>query len=115
MVKEGTTIVIGGLRRDEEVETKEQTPFLSSIPLIGNMFKSGNKKIDRTELMILLTPRIITGDVLVTPQGRTVGHPGIKERRAYERTQMLAPSAATLQAAASAQDRPAIKGLRVTR
>ena len=115
MVKEGTTIVIGGLRRDEEIETKEQTPFLSSIPFIGNMFKSGNKKIDRTELMILLTPRIITGDVLVTPQGRTVGQPGIKERRAYDRTQALAASAATLQAAAAAGERPAIKGLRATR
>ncbi len=113
MVKEGTTIVIGGLRRDEEVETKERTPFLASLPIVGNMFKSSNKKMDRTELMILLTPRIISGDVLVTPQGRRVEHPGIKEERGYNIVEPP-PSAASLQAA-SGDQRPAIKGLRVVR
>jgi len=114
MVREGTTIVIGGLRRDEEVENMEQTPFLSKIPLLGKMFKSGNKRVDRTELMILLTPRIITGDVLTTPQGRTVGLPGIKELKDYGRPELLTPSAATMQAAAKAQERPVIKGMRPT-
>ena len=114
MVKEGTTIVLGGLRRDEEVTTKEQTPFFSKIPFIGSMFKSGNKKVDRTELMILLTPHIITGDVLVTPQGRPAGELGVKDLKAYDQIQPTGASAAALQATA-AQERPTIKGLRSMR
>ncbi len=114
MVKEGTTIIIGGLRRDEAVETTERTPFLASLPIVGNMFKSSNKKMDRTELMILLTPRVISGDVLVTPQGRRVEHPGIKEGRVYDTLGAPAPSAASLQAVTGDQ-KPVIKGLRVSR
>jgi len=113
MVKDGTTIVLGGLRRDEKSGTTERTPFLSSIPWIGNMFKSGNQRVDRTELMILLTPRIITGDVFVTPQGRRVEHPGIKDRQEYDTTHLLPPSVESIQAA-RAQGPPAIKGMQAT-
>jgi len=111
MVKEGTTIVLGGLRRDEEVQTKERTPFLASLPLVGNMFKKSNTRTDRTELMILLTPRIITGDVLVTPGGRRVEHPGIKDRQEYDAAEALPASAGSMDAA-RAMERPALKGMR---
>jgi len=111
MVKEGTTIVLGGLRRDEEVQAKERTPFLASLPLVGNMFKTSNTKTDRTELMILLTPRIITGDVLVTPGGRRVEHPGIKDRQEYDAAEALAAAAGSMNAA-QAMERPVLKGMR---
>ncbi|MGE5279496.1 MAG: secretin N-terminal domain-containing protein [Deltaproteobacteria bacterium] len=113
MAKEGTTIVLGGLRRDEVTETKERTPFFSSLPWIGSMFKSSNKKTDRTELMILLTPHIISGDVLVTPQGKSVEYPGIKDMQEYDAGHTLPPSVGSLREA-QAQEKPVIKGLRAS-
>ncbi|MFC1807796.1 secretin N-terminal domain-containing protein [Candidatus Omnitrophota bacterium] len=66
LVKDGTTIVIGGLRKEEMVETTEQLPFLGDIPLLGFLFKSNTKTSTDTELLILLTPHIVEGDKLTT-------------------------------------------------
>jgi len=63
MVKDGTTVLIGGLIRDKEVTTIDKVPLLGDIPLIGDLiFKSKSKEIDKTELVIFLTPHIIPGD-----------------------------------------------------
>jgi len=66
MVKDGTTIVIGGLRRDEEIKTTKRIPYLGSIPLIGLLFSSIDTTVNREELLVMITPHIITGDILVT-------------------------------------------------
>ncbi len=66
MVKDGSTVIIGGLRKEERTKDYEQVPWLGSVPVLGFMFKSGTQKVERTELMIMLTPKIISGDVLTT-------------------------------------------------
>jgi len=66
MVKDGTTIVIGGLRKDETVKTEERIPFFSSIPFIGDIFTNKTNNKERTELLVMLTPHIVGGDLLVT-------------------------------------------------
>lgn len=67
MVKDGATIVLAGLIESRDVETRNQIPFLGNIPIIGNLFKSTTRGSDgqsaKTELVIFVTPRIITGDV----------------------------------------------------
>jgi type IV pilus assembly protein PilQ len=40
--------------------TVDKVPFLGDIPYLGNLFKSTTKVVDRTELLIFITPRIIT-------------------------------------------------------
>jgi type II secretory pathway component GspD/PulD (secretin) len=62
MVKDGTTIIIGGLRKDEKSETVQKIPFLSDLPLIGNAFKNVDRDVEQTELIVFLTPHIIEGD-----------------------------------------------------
>jgi len=59
MIKDGGTIVIGGLYRVEESETKEGVPLISKIPILGNLFKNSNKIGNKRELLIFVTPRII--------------------------------------------------------
>jgi type IV pilus assembly protein PilQ len=59
MVKDGGTIVIGGLYRVEESENTEGVPFLSKIPILGNLFKNSSKLRNKRELLIFVTPRII--------------------------------------------------------
>ena len=66
MVKDGTSLLIGGLSRQEKDLDQTGTPFLSKLPLIGDAFKQRTKTTSRTELIVLLTPHIVTGDELVT-------------------------------------------------
>lgn len=62
MVKDGKTIIIGGLIKNETQCETEKFPVLSDIPLIGNLFKHVREDKDKTELVVFLTPHIISGD-----------------------------------------------------
>jgi type IV pilus assembly protein PilQ len=59
MVPDGGTIVIGGMYRVEKTTTDNGVPFLSKIPLLGNLFKNSTKRKDQRELLVFITPRII--------------------------------------------------------
>lgn len=97
LVKDGTTIVIGGLRREEKTNDSEETPFFSKIPLLGFLFKSGSKKTDRTELLIMLTPYVVGGDMLTTGDIRDFGYEQGKEYIDYslftDETEIVTPIA----------------------
>jgi MSHA type pilus biogenesis protein MshL len=62
VVKDGATIIIGGLMKDTLIDHKERVPFLGDIPLIGRLFSAKGKSKEKTELVIFLTPHIIAGD-----------------------------------------------------
>ncbi len=59
IVKNGQTVVLGGLMQESDVITTSRVPFLGSIPLIGELFKSTQKKKQKTELIVMLTPQIV--------------------------------------------------------
>jgi type IV pilus assembly protein PilQ len=60
MVRDGETIVIGGLRKKEDASTVNKLPILGDIPFLGALFrKTVNSKVD-TELIIFVTPYIAT-------------------------------------------------------
>lgn len=61
VVKDKETVAIGGLIQDQIQETDNKVPFLGDIPLLGWFFKTKNKERTKTNLMIVLTPRIIRG------------------------------------------------------
>lgn len=63
MVKDGVTIVIGGLIKEEKIKTTKKVPVLGDIPLLGNVFNNESSKVSKTEIVLFLTPHIITGDV----------------------------------------------------
>lgn len=60
-VQDGNTIILGGLIRQEERKVRKGVPLLSSIPLIKYVFSSTDNEKVNAELIILLTPRIMTG------------------------------------------------------
>lgn len=62
LVKNGQTIVIGGLRDQEKDVTRHGVPILSGIPLIGALFGGTDHKSNRTELYLFLTARILRTD-----------------------------------------------------
>ncbi|MHB2025364.1 MAG: type IV pilus secretin PilQ [Elusimicrobiota bacterium] len=60
MVKDGDTIVIGGLIHDSMTDQVGKVPILGDLPLIGWLFRNVNKVHTRNELLIFVTPKIIT-------------------------------------------------------
>jgi MSHA type pilus biogenesis protein MshL len=58
-VRDGATIIMGGLVQDTTTSTQRKVPLLGDIPLLGKAFSGTNRNKERTELVIFLTPRII--------------------------------------------------------
>ena len=57
-VKDGQTIVIGGLIQDQTSETVRKVPLLGDVPLVGELFKRTQKSKSKIELLIFLTPYV---------------------------------------------------------
>lgn len=64
MVKDGQTFAIGGLMKDKDVQTDYGVPFLMDIPVLGQLFRRTVTTKDKTELLVLVTPHIITPEYL---------------------------------------------------
>ncbi len=58
-VQSGDTIALGGLIRDKNDKTVTGVPLLSAIPILGNLFKVTVNTVKRTELLVLITPRVV--------------------------------------------------------
>ncbi len=58
-MQSGDTIALGGLIRDDRQEIVTGIPLLSAIPILGNLFKTTVNTKDRTELLVLITPRVV--------------------------------------------------------
>jgi general secretion pathway protein D len=58
-VKNGETIILGGIIRSSVTATTNKVPVLGDIPLLGQLFKTNSKIANKTELLVLLTPRIV--------------------------------------------------------
>jgi type IV pilus assembly protein PilQ len=62
LVKDGHTIVIGGLFRENTTTDKSQVPVLGNIPYIGTLFRTTSDTTERDEVIILITPHIIASE-----------------------------------------------------
>jgi len=62
MVKDGQTIVIGGLRENQTVKIEKKVPFLGDIPILGELFKYKEDDIDTKDLLIFVTVRLVQED-----------------------------------------------------
>ena len=58
IVRDGQTVVIGGLMEDRETETYTKVPLLGDIPILGWIFKRKETQTEKTELLIFLTPSV---------------------------------------------------------
>ncbi len=60
LVENGGTVVIGGIFEQTDRTDITKVPFLGDIPVLGNLFKTTTKTSKRTELIIFLTPKVVT-------------------------------------------------------
>lgn len=58
-VKDGETIVLGGIYSQVDKTTKWQVPGLGQLPLLGKFFQENRQKEDKDELLIFVTPRVV--------------------------------------------------------
>jgi type II secretory pathway component GspD/PulD (secretin) len=66
VVKDRQTMVIGGLIRDNVTSSESKVPFLGDIPILGWLFKSKTTSVEKTNLMIFITPYIIKTEAEAT-------------------------------------------------
>jgi len=59
-VQSGHTLIIGGLISEQQNKSKEGLPFLSQLPLIGHLFGVTTDEVKKTELIIMVTPHVIS-------------------------------------------------------
>lgn len=62
-VRSGESIVLGGLIKDNKSTSKEGVPLLKDIPLVGGLFAQNKSSGGRTELLVIITPRVVRTDV----------------------------------------------------
>jgi general secretion pathway protein D len=60
VVKDNQTLIIGGLMEEERERSREGIPFLSRLPVLGYLFGVTTDTLSKTELLILITPRVVT-------------------------------------------------------
>lgn len=63
MIKDGETLVIGGLVKNQTTDVQKRTPFLGDIPILGYVFQKTEKTVNKTDLLIFMTPHIVTPEV----------------------------------------------------
>jgi type II secretion system protein D len=73
-VQSGQTVVIGGLIGTVDDIRRKKTPFLGDIPGVGFFFRSSSKKSERRELLIMLTPQVLTANHEQEPKITTIGN-----------------------------------------
>ncbi|MBK1701688.1 type II secretion system secretin GspD [Thiococcus pfennigii] len=61
-VRSNQAVVLGGLIKDQRETGKQGLPGLYRVPVLGNLFGQTSKSADRTELVVILTPRVIASD-----------------------------------------------------
>ncbi|MHC4456769.1 MAG: secretin N-terminal domain-containing protein [Planctomycetota bacterium] len=92
LVKDGHTIVLGGLRKKDVSQQTNKIPLLGDLPLIGGLFRFEGEDTATTELLVFITPRIIEKPVLSED-----------EKRAYEATDFSGPEQSLTRAETEAE------------
>jgi len=61
LIKDGTTIIIAGMIKDYKQKSANKVPVLGDVPVVGKLFQNNSDTVQRTETVVFLTPRIISG------------------------------------------------------
>ncbi len=60
LVENGGTLVIGGIFEMNENNSVNKVPFLGDVPVFGNLFKNNTKSVDKREMLVFITPKVLT-------------------------------------------------------
>ena len=74
-IKDGDTIVVGGMVESQSQSTNDKIPFLGDIPLIGRLFQSSSETLKRTNMLIFLSARLMKNDGTPLNSSKPTGMP----------------------------------------
>ncbi|CAG0949447.1 Type IV pilus biogenesis and competence protein PilQ [Phycisphaerales bacterium] len=74
MVRDGQTVVLGGLFRESTVSGRKQIPLLGDIPLIGYAFRGQDDTVQRNEIIFMITPHLVNDSTLTQQGERAMDH-----------------------------------------
>jgi general secretion pathway protein D len=89
VVKDGRTVVIGGLMQEMEEESINKVPILGDIPILGWLFKFKSKSMNKKNLLVFLSPHIVTEDDDLTTLTETKRQRLVKEEKFYKRGELF--------------------------
>ena len=61
-IRDGATMILGGLIKEEKSRDHQRIPVLGDLPVVGILFRSSKDTVKRTELLVFLTPHLVTGE-----------------------------------------------------
>jgi type IV pilus assembly protein PilQ len=65
LVDNGGTVVIGGIYTQNERDSLTKVPFFGDLPVFGNLFRNTQRQNDKTELLVFITPRVVSDRLTV--------------------------------------------------
>jgi type IV pilus assembly protein PilQ len=78
LLRNGATVVLGGLRKQEVSKILSKVPLLGDIPLLGGLFRSESENTITTEVLVFITPRIIDVAVLSAEEAKNFEYTNIR-------------------------------------
>ncbi|HET9390688.1 MAG TPA: type II secretion system secretin GspD [Steroidobacteraceae bacterium] len=91
LIEDGGIVVLGGLISDSNTKNKQQVPFLGSIPLIGELFKTRHVEATKNNLMIFIRPKILRDQVQAAYEADSKYNYMMDQQRAYNGKRELLP------------------------
>jgi type IV pilus assembly protein PilQ len=79
---DGCTVIIGGLIREDLQTTTTQIPLLGNLPWVGPAFRQKTEKVDRNEVIVLITPRIVS-EPMMCQEGMKYGNDYTQRQSVY--------------------------------
>ncbi len=67
LVQNGQTVVLGGIYDTEKIDSTDSVPYLGEVPLFGRLFRRDTNKLNKSELLIFITPRLINDSLALKP------------------------------------------------
>jgi len=93
LVKDGQTVVLGGLRKKDVTQQTNKVPLLGDLPLLGALFRFEGESTTNSEIVVFITPRIVEQPVLSED-----------EQQAYKETEFRRPEPVITKAEKAAKD-----------
>lgn len=81
LIKNGETVVIGGLRKEFVAQSQSKIPLLGDLPLLGGLFKFESEKVVNSELVIFITPHIVKRTALSPLEMQQLRDTNIRPRK----------------------------------
>ncbi len=88
---DGQLVSIGGLLRSEEIERERRVPLLSSIPILGNLFRGVSRRTVQTHLVIFLRARVLDDDMDKLPAVRVLELPEELQKEVDDAQKLIEP------------------------